>query len=59
MGYSFECRNLVPDCDGVVTGETPNEVLEKAAAHAAEVHGLTELDGETVATVRAGIAETA
>ena len=53
----FACGNVVDGCDGVVTGETDEEVMEAAAAHAAEAHGLTELPDEVVEKVRAGITE--
>jgi predicted small metal-binding protein len=58
MAYEFECRNLVPGCTGKVEAETRDEVLQKAAEHAAEVHGLTELDGATIQQVEAAIVAT-
>ncbi|MGI9603934.1 MAG: DUF1059 domain-containing protein [Acidimicrobiales bacterium] len=54
---SFACGNVVDGCEGVVTGETEQEVMQAAAAHAAEAHGLTELPDEVVAAVRAGITD--
>ncbi len=59
MSYKFECTNVVPGCEGEVQGETREEVLEKAAEHAKDVHGLAPLDDETVEKVKAAIAETA
>ena len=53
----FACANVVEGCDGVVTGETNDEVLAAAAGHAAEVHGMTELPPEVVEAVRAGITD--
>lgn len=53
----FACGNVVEGCDGVVTGETAEEVLAAAAAHAAEAHGLTDLPDEVVEKVKAGITE--
>ena len=55
---SFACGTVVPGCDGVVTGETDDDVLAAAAAHAAEVHGMTEVPDEVVGAIRAGITET-
>lgn len=52
---SFACGTIVPGCDGVVTGETDNDVL--AAAHAAHAHGTTEVPDGVVAAIRAGITE--
>jgi predicted small metal-binding protein len=39
----FHCREAGMKCDYIATGETPDEVLRKAEAHAAKVHNL-ELD---------------
>lgn len=58
MAYEFECRNVVPGCDGTVSGATRDEVLQAAAAHAADAHGMDELPDEVVATVQASIVET-
>lgn len=52
---SFACATVVPGCEGVVTGETDDEVLAAAAAHAAEAHGMTEVPDEVVGAIRAGI----
>jgi predicted small metal-binding protein len=52
---SFACATVVPGCEGVVTGETDDEVLAAAAAHAAEAHGMTEVPDEGVSAIRAGI----
>lgn len=53
----FECGTVVEGCDGVVTGETEDDVLRAAGDHAASAHGMTELPDEVVAQVRAGITE--
>ncbi len=53
----FACGDVVSGCDGVVTGETDDDVLAAAAAHAADAHGLTDLPEEIVAAVKAGIKE--
>jgi predicted small metal-binding protein len=53
----FACGDVVSGCDGVVTGETDDDVLTAAAAHAADAHGLTDLPEEIVAAVKAGIKE--
>jgi predicted small metal-binding protein len=54
---SFACGTVVPGCEGVVTGETDDDVLRAAAAHAAEVHGMTEVPDEVVSAIRAGITD--
>lgn len=53
----FECATVVDGCDGVVTGQTDDEVLQAAAAHAASAHGMTTLPDEVVDRVKAGITD--
>jgi predicted small metal-binding protein len=53
----FACATVVDGCDGVVTGATEDEVLAAAAAHAADVHGMSEVPDEVVAAIKAGITE--
>ena len=57
MSYEFECTNVVPGCEGKVSGETRDEVLQAAAAHAADTHGMTELSDDVVEAVKAAIVE--
>jgi predicted small metal-binding protein len=57
MPYEFECTNVVPGCEGKVTGDSVDEVLQAAAQHAGDAHGLTDLDAATVEKVKAGIVE--
>ncbi|MGI9605734.1 MAG: DUF1059 domain-containing protein [Acidimicrobiales bacterium] len=54
----FACGTLMEGCPGVVSGETEEEVLSAAAAHAAEAHGLTDLTDDIITAVKAGITET-
>lgn len=53
--YKLECAQLFDGCPGVVEGATTDDVLAKAAAHAADAHGLSELDSETAEAVRNAI----
>ena len=53
----FTCGTVVPGCEGVVTGETDNDVLAAAAAHAASVHGMAEVPDEVVSAIRSGITD--
>jgi predicted small metal-binding protein len=53
----FACGDVVAGCDGVVTGETDDEVLQAAAAHAAEAHGMAEVPDDVAAAIRNGIVE--
>ena len=59
MAYEFECTNVVPGCEGKVEGETIEEVLAGAAAHAKDVHGIEQLDDATVEAVKSSIVEKA
>lgn len=53
----FECATVVDGCDGVVTGETEDDVLRAAAQHAESAHGMGTLPESVVAQVRAGITD--
>jgi predicted small metal-binding protein len=53
----FACGNVVTGCDGVVRGETEDDVLAAAAAHAKEAHGMDTVPDDVVAAIRAGITE--
>lgn len=55
MGYSFRCENVIPGCEGEVHGETREATMEAVADHAADAHGLVELDDATIEKVKAGI----
>ena len=35
------CRDAGFDCEGVIEATTEQEVLEKAAVHASDVHGIS------------------
>jgi predicted small metal-binding protein len=51
---TLACGDLVPGCPAVVTAETEEEILQIAARHAVEEHGLT-VDDELVAAVKGAI----
>jgi predicted small metal-binding protein len=53
----FACGTVVDGCDGVVTGESEDEVMAAAAAHAASAHGMTSVPDGVVAAIRAGITD--
>ncbi|GMQ94371.1 MAG: hypothetical protein BMS9Abin12_1860 [Acidimicrobiia bacterium] len=59
MSYEFECTNVVPGCEGKVEGETRDEVLQKAAQHASDIHDLTDLDEATIEKVKSSIVQKA
>ncbi len=47
MSLELRCGDVMTGCGGVVSGATQDEVLVAAAAHAADVHGLTNIDDAT------------
>ena len=53
----FACGDVVAGCEGVVTGETEDEVVAAAAEHAAAAHGMSDVPDEVVAAIRAGITD--
>ena len=55
MSKRIECRQVVPDCTFTATAATEDELLEKVAAHAAQVHGVTDITPELAAKVKAAI----
>ena len=57
MAYVLNCRDIGFDCEAVVRAETEEEVLKQVAEHAGNTHGITEVDDELVAKVRAVMRE--
>lgn len=57
MAYKFDCTNVVPGCEGTVRGETEEQVLQAAAEHASDAHGMDDLSDEVVEKVKASIVE--
>lgn len=55
MGYRFDCRHVVPDCEGVVHGDTREEVFQAVAEHASDVHDMDELPDEIIERVKTSI----
>lgn len=55
MATELRCGEMFPGCEWVGRAETEEEVLAKGAEHAAEVHGLKEIDEDTEERVRAAI----
>lgn len=52
---SFACGDVVPGCEARWVCSTEDEVLAGVGAHAAAVHGLTEVPAELVESVRRAI----
>ena len=49
MTKSFRCQDAGVVCRATVTGETEEEVLAKAVAHAREAHGVDLAQSTTLA----------
>jgi predicted small metal-binding protein len=52
MPYRLACAKLMPGCDFKAEAATADELLQKAAKHAAEAHGIKEVTPELVAKVK-------
>jgi predicted small metal-binding protein len=48
----LRCADAGFECEAVIQGEDEQQVMSKAADHAREVHGLTEIDEETGRQIR-------
>ena len=48
----LNCREAGFDCEGVIQGETEQDVMSQAAEHVRETHGMTEIDEEMGAQLR-------
>lgn len=55
MAKQLRCRDVGMDCDFEARGNTEEEVLKQAAAHARSTHEITEMPPELAAKVRAAI----
>ena len=51
----MRCRDVGMDCDFEAHGRNDDEILEKAAAHAARDHGITEITPDLEKRVRGAI----
>lgn len=59
MAKELRCGDVVPGCDFVARGDSEQEILEQAAVHASEVHGVREITPELAAMVRGAIRDEA
>jgi predicted small metal-binding protein len=51
----LRCRDVGLDCDFEAYGGSDEEVMQKAALHAARDHGINEMTPELTSRVRAAI----
>ena len=57
MAKVVHCKDVGFDCGYVAKAETEAELMQKVAAHASEVHGLSEVTPEVAEQVRSVIRE--
>jgi len=55
MAKVLRCRDIGMDCDFVARADSEEEILKKAAEHAATTHDMKEIPEEVLSQVRASI----
>jgi predicted small metal-binding protein len=55
MAKVLRCRDVGMDCDFVARADSEEEILKKAAEHAAETHNMKEIPEAVLSQVRAAI----
>jgi predicted small metal-binding protein len=55
MAKELSCADMGVNCDFKATGDTLQEVLQKAGEHAASAHGITDMPPEMLAQVQAKV----
>lgn len=55
MAKVLRCRDVGLDCDFVIRADSEEELLKKAAEHAATTHDMKEIPEEILSQVRAAI----
>jgi len=55
MTKQLRCRDVGMDCEFEARGNSEEEVLQQASAHARSVHQITEMTPELATKVRAAI----
>ena len=55
MAKHLACNDVVSGCGFTATATTEDEVVEKAAEHARESHGVKEITPDLAAKVKAAI----
>jgi predicted small metal-binding protein len=53
----LRCGDVVPGCSAVFHGQSVDEILRQAVAHAGRDHGIHEITPEVAAAVRGAIHE--
>jgi predicted small metal-binding protein len=55
MAKELRCRDIGMNCDFAARGNTEEEVLQQASAHARSAHQITEMPPELAAKARTAI----
>ena len=55
----WKCSTIVPECEWRYDAESEEDILEHAAVHAREAHGMDQVPPEIVDRIRASIVEIA
>lgn len=55
MSLTLACGDVVAGCPAVVHAETEDELLAQAGQHAADAHGMTDIDDETMAAIKGAV----
>jgi predicted small metal-binding protein len=55
MAKKLHCRDLGMNCDFEATGNTDEEILRQASAHARSAHQINDVTPELAAKVKAAI----
>ena len=55
MTKVLRCRDVGMDCDFIARADSEEEILKKAAEHAAATHDMKEIPEEVLSQVRAAI----
>jgi predicted small metal-binding protein len=52
MTKVVRCSDMVPGCDYVARAESEDELMQKAAQHAREAHGIQTLSADLVQQIK-------
>lgn len=55
MAKVLHCRDVGFDCEGVIRGDTEDDVMQQAAQHARDAHGMEEVTPEIAEQIRSKI----
>lgn len=55
MAKQIRCADVVPGCGFTAEAATEQELLEKVALHASQVHGIDEVTPDLLAKVRSAM----